>query len=57
MKTLIQNAKIIDGLGNVLESGVSVKDTADQVGYDSLNNFYKYFNATPAPRLPNTTEL
>ena len=52
MKTLIQNAKIIDGLGNVLESGVSVKDTADQVGYDSLNNFYKYFErytgTTPA---------
>ena len=42
----IENAK------KLLEEGVSVKDAADQVGYDSLNNFYKYFKrytgTTPA---------
>jgi YesN/AraC family two-component response regulator len=42
----IENAK------KLLEDGVSVKDAADQVGYDSLNNFYKYFKrytgTTPA---------
>lgn len=42
----IENAK------RLLEEGVSVKDAADQVGYDSLNNFYKYFKrytgTTPA---------
>ena len=42
----IENAK------KLLEEGVSVKDAADQVGYDSLNNFYNYFKrytgTTPA---------
>ncbi len=42
----------IENARKLLESGVSVKDTAEQVGYDSLNNFYKYFKrytvTTPA---------
>ena len=33
----IENAK------RLLEEGCSVKDAADQTGYESLNNFYKYF--------------
>lgn len=42
----VENAK------RLLEDGVSVKEAAEQVGYDSLNNFYKHFKrytgTTPA---------
>ncbi len=33
----------IEEAKRLLEQGMSVKEAADQVGYDSLNNFYKYF--------------
>ncbi len=33
----------IEQARHLLEQGVSVKEAADQVGYESLNNFYKYF--------------
>lgn len=28
----------------LLRQGVSIKDAAEKVGFDSLNNYYKYFN-------------
>ncbi len=33
----------IDHARRLLEQGVSVKEAADKTGYESLNNFYKYF--------------
>ncbi len=33
----------IDHARHLLEQGVSVKEAADKTGYESLNNFYKYF--------------
>ncbi len=45
-KVRVENAK------KLLDEGVSVKSAAEQVGYDSLNNFYKHFKrfteTTPA---------
>ena len=42
----IENAK------RLLDEGMSVKNAAEQVGYGSLNNFYKHFkrytDTTPA---------
>ena len=37
------NRTRIDQARKLLESGVSVKDTAERVGYNSLNIFYKNF--------------
>lgn len=40
--TYINKVRIQKACG-LLDAGVSVKEAAEQTGYESLNNFYKYF--------------
>ncbi|TWH45791.1 response regulator [Sporomusa sp. KB1] len=59
--TYIHQVRIKEAKKLLMEQCCSVKDTAERTGYDSLNNFYKYFKMytgmTPATFIQQNKDL